>query len=103
MTPGMLAKLSVDLRVAIDAEGRLPEAVVLVFPEPTKAGEVVVRVNEYLRTELTNRVCDAIAAATRPGDGSETLEMVDPYHPTRPTVTSRVRFGDMSSTPPEHE
>ena len=42
MTPGMLAKLSVDLRVAIDAEGRLPEAVVLVFPEPPKRGEVVV-------------------------------------------------------------
>lgn len=99
--PGMLAKLSVDLRIAIAAEGRLPEAVVLLFPEPTKAGEVVVRVNEYVRSERTDRVCDAIASATRPGGASETLEMVDPVHPRRPNVTSKVTYGTPKMTTPE--
>jgi hypothetical protein len=99
----MLAKLSVDLRVAIHAEGRLPEAVVLVFPEPTKRGEVVVRVNEYLRSELTNRVCDAVAEATRPDGASETLDMVDPMHPWRPNVASKVTYRHPDSPPVERE
>ncbi|MGZ6255730.1 MAG: hypothetical protein ACXWMB_01790 [Candidatus Limnocylindria bacterium] len=81
VTPATLIKVSVDLRIAIDKEGRLPQAVIMIFPEPTKPGEVVARVNEYVRTERTNRIVDAIARETRPAAmgarGYETPESTD--------------------------
>lgn len=62
----MLAKMSVDLRIAIDREGRLPDAVLIVFPEPKKAGQAAIRVNEYESNQRLDRVVDAVAAATEP-------------------------------------
>ena len=99
----MLAKLSVDLRVVIDAEGRLPQAVVLVFAEPTRKGEVAIRVNEYVRDERMDRILDAVVVATAPKSHGEVLPMVDPYHPWRPPVASEVTLRDVVVKQVEHE
>ncbi|MGV0985076.1 MAG: hypothetical protein ACOYB2_11005 [Limnohabitans sp.] len=103
MSAAMLAKLSVDLRLAIDAEGRVPEVVLMVFAEPTKQGEVAVRVNEYRRDARTERVIDAVASATRPEQATAGVGMVDPYHPWRPNVPSDAARNDPRVTGPEHE
>ena len=65
----MLARLSVDLRMSIAAEGRLPDAVILVFPEPEAEDHVAVRVNEYNRDARLERVVKALAQATDSPDG----------------------------------
>lgn len=66
ISAAMLAKLSVDLRIMIDREGRLPDAVLVLFPEPEKAGQAAVRVNEYEANERVDRVVEAVAAASKP-------------------------------------
>jgi len=63
----MLARMSADLRIQIGQEGRQPEAILIVFPEPTRAGETAVRALQYAATsERLDQVISATAEATKP-------------------------------------
>lgn len=86
VTPAMLAKMSVDLRIAIDAEGRLPVAVVMIFAKPTNTRQVSVRVNEYERDARTNEILDAVSMAIGVVEHQQGLGWIDPYHPNGPLV-----------------
>jgi hypothetical protein len=57
---------SVRPPVPVDAEGRVPEAVIVVFAEPSRRGESAVRVLEYVRSERLDDVIDAVAGGSGP-------------------------------------
>jgi hypothetical protein len=62
----MIARMASDLKIQIATEGRLPEAIMLIFPEPKRKGETAVRALQYAETERLTNVIEATAAATKP-------------------------------------